>query len=202
MITPSVQGAGLFAAIVLAAAAAAAERSDVLMVQGVATTLAVREGPSLGRAVIGALTTGSVLENVGCRQDEGREWCEVHEPESGVRGWVAAAYLVDITSSAARAGMGKFDATGEIPCAQARDQPMRACPFGVAREGGGAATVVVTRPDGRPRALVFENGAFLDAEGSQADDHAGFGATQAGDLHTVRVGEERYEIPEAVIFGG
>ncbi len=105
-------------------------------------------------------------------------------------------------SSAERAGMGDFDATGQIPCAQVAGQPMGHCDFGVAREGGGGATVVVTRPDGRTRALFFENGAFLSADTSQADGYPAYSATKEADLFQVKVGDERYEIPEAVILGG
>jgi hypothetical protein len=105
-------------------------------------------------------------------------------------------------SSSERAGMGQADATGQIPCAQYEGQPMRQCDFRVTREAGGTATVVVTRPDGVPRALFFENGRFLSADTSQADGYPEYRATRRGDLTMVTVGEERYEVPDAVIFGG
>ena len=47
----------------------------------------------------------------------------------GVQAAVAGA------SPEERAGMGKFDANGTIPCAQAKGQPMGWCAFGVARGG-------------------------------------------------------------------
>ena len=106
------------------------------------------------------------------------------------------------TSSAERAGMGQADATGRIPCAQYAGQPTRQCDFRVAREGNGTATVVVTKPDGVTRALFFEDGRFLSADTSQADGYPEYSATRSGDMSIVRVGEERYEIPDAVIFGG
>ena len=105
-------------------------------------------------------------------------------------------------SSAARAGQGQFDATGDIPCAQSKGQPMGQCPFGVARDGGGSATVVVTRPDGRKRAIFFEKGKATSADLSQADGNMTFRATKEADLYKIQAGDERYEIPEAVIFGG
>ena len=95
-----------------------------------------------------------------------------------------------------------FDATGQIPCAQAAGQPMGQCKFGVMREGDGTATVVITRPDGRIRALSFIDGRFNSEDTSQADGYPAYSATREGDLTTVRVGDERYEIPDAVIYGG
>jgi len=105
-------------------------------------------------------------------------------------------------STAARAGQGKFDATGQIPCAQHKGQPMGQCKYGVARDPGGTATVVVTRPDGRTRAIFFEKGKAVSADLSQADGNMTFHATKESDLFLIRAGDERYEIPEAVITGG
>lgn len=110
----------------------------------------------------------------------------------------------DATASAAtqRAGEGKFNATGPIPCAQYKGQPMGQCTMGVARAGGGTATVVVTHPDGRKRFIFFEKGKAIGADLSQADGNMTFRATKEADLYQINAGDERYEIPEAVIFGG
>jgi hypothetical protein len=104
--------------------------------------------------------------------------------------------------SALRAGQGKFDATGPLPCAFAAGQPMGRCEFGVARAGGGYATVVVKKPDGRTRAIFFRMGRPLGADLSQADGNMAFGATKEAGLYRIRAGDERYEIAEAVVFGG
>lgn len=48
--------------------------------------------------------------------------------------------------SSTRAGQGRFDATGPVACAERRGEPMGECQMGVARDGGGSATVVVTLP--------------------------------------------------------
>ena len=108
----------------------------------------------------------------------------------------------DSANSAVRAGQGKFDATGKIPCAQAKGQPMGQCSFGVARDGGGTATVSVNLPDGRKRAIFFENGKPTGADLSQADGNMDFSYTKEADLYMIKAGNERYEIPEAVIYGG
>ena len=105
-------------------------------------------------------------------------------------------------SSSERAGQGQFDASGQIPCAQHKGQPMGQCPFSVSRGSHGSATVVVTRPDGRKRFIFFEKGKAVNADLSQADGNMNFRATKKADLYIIHAGDERYEIPEAVVFGG
>lgn len=114
----------------------------------------------------------------------------------------AAAEFLQPAGSAVRAGQDIFYAIGHVPCAQAQGQPMGRCEFGVARDGGGSATVVVIRPDTRKRALFFQSGAFMSADTSQADGHPETTATRDGDLTRVLVGTERYEIADAVHHGG
>jgi hypothetical protein len=94
-----------------------------------------------------------------------------------------------------------YNATGNIPCAMAPDQPTGSCPFGVKREGNGSGIVTVTKPDGRKRAIFFENGTATGADVSEADPGK-FRAKKNSDLSIVRIGKERYEIPDAVISGG
>ena len=79
---------------------------------------------------------------------------------------------------------------------------MTQCEFGVARAGGGYATIVITKPDGRPRAIFFRRGRPIGADSSEADGSFEFRVTKANDLHLIRLGNERYEIPDAVVFGG
>jgi hypothetical protein len=94
-----------------------------------------------------------------------------------------------------------YHATGNIPCAMATGQPTGSCPFGVRREGNGSGIVTVTKPDGRARAIFFDNGKATGADIGEADPGE-FKAEKHGDLSIVRIGKERYEIPDAVIFGG
>jgi hypothetical protein len=107
-----------------------------------------------------------------------------------------------MAEASARASEGKFNATGKIPCAQAKGQPMGQCDFGVARAGGGTAAVSITRPDGRKRVIFFKAGKAVSADLSQADGNMNFSASKEADLYMIRAGNERYEIPEAVIYGG
>lgn len=94
-----------------------------------------------------------------------------------------------------------FHATGNIPCALGKGQPMGSCAFGVRRQGGGSAMVTVTRSDGRQRVIFFDKGRVTGYDQSQADS-GGFAASKEADLNLIRIGEERYEIPDAVVEGG
>ncbi len=182
-------------------------------VSDVATRLNLRQQPSTSAQVIASYAPGTILDNLGCLQSEGRSWCDVQQLGGGPRGYVAFDFLTPAVSpdgsvatgpddSALRAGQGQFDATGQIPCAQALGQPMTQCTFGVARAGGGYATVVITRPDGQSRIIYFRMGKPIGADTSQADGYPEFRATKESDLHFIRIGTERYEIPDAVPLGG
>lgn len=178
-------------------------------------SLALRAAPSAGSDAVGHYAPGTLLTNFGCETAEGRTWCDVQELGGGPVGYVAATFLRPALSpdgsvatgpddSAIRAGRGAYDATGQLPCAGAEGQPTRPCDFGVARAGGGFATVVVTLPDGTTRPIWFANGRAIGAGSSQADGSAGwdFSATRQGDLTLVSFGPQRFEIPDAVILGG
>ena len=156
---------------------------------------------------------GTILNNLGCSEADDQVWCDVQKLGGGARGYVSVKYLKPAFSpdgsvamgpddSALRAGEGKFDATGKIPCALAKGQPMGQCEFGVARAGGGYSTVVVKKPGGMTRAIYFQMGTPIGADLSQADGNMHFHAMKEADLFKIQPGDERYEIPEAVIFGG
>lgn len=175
--------------------------------------LNLRQRPSVSSKVLTAYAPGTLLDNHGCQQSEGRIWCSVQRLGGGPVGYVSARHLRPAITpdgqpafgpddSALRAGRGEFDATGDVPCAQARDQATAQCPFSVARSGGGFATVVITRPDGGERVIFFRMGIPIGAGTSQADGYPEFEATKENDLHRIRVGSERYEIPDAVVLGG
>lgn len=181
-------------------------------VTGVSGSLNLREQPSTAARIIAGYTAGTILDNLGCRLAEGRMWCDVQQLGGGPRGYVSAEFLKPAVSpdgsvatgpddSALRAGQGSFDATGFIPCAQYAGQPMAQCEFGVARAGGGYATVVIRKSDGRTRAIYFRMGKPIGADTSEADPGK-FEATREGDLNFIRIGAERYEIPDAVALGG
>lgn len=95
----------------------------------------------------------------------------------------------------------EFHATGNIPCAMGKGQPTGSCAFGVKREGAGNAMVTVTKSSGSQRVIFFENGRAMGYDHSQADTGK-FKAEKEADLHIIHIGEERYEIPDAVVQGG
>jgi heat shock protein HslJ len=183
------------------------------IVTGVSRALNLREQPTITARIVASYAPGTILDNLGCQRGEGRIWCDVQQLGGGPRGYVAAEFLKPAVSpdgsvatgpddSALRAGQGDFDATGQIPCAQYLGQPMTQCNFGVARVGGGYATVVITKPNGRSRAIFFRMGKPIGSDTSEADGYPEFCATKENDLHIIRIGDERYEIPDAVVLGG
>ncbi|MGB6909018.1 MAG: hypothetical protein WBE08_07800 [Methyloceanibacter sp.] len=94
-----------------------------------------------------------------------------------------------------------YHATGNVPCAMGGGKPTGSCPFGVKREGNGSGMVTVTKPDGRKRTIFFKDGNATGADTSEADPGK-FSVEKQGDVSIVHIGEERYEIFDAVIFGG
>jgi heat shock protein HslJ len=182
-------------------------------VTGVSRALNLREQPSVTAKILTSYAPGAILDNLGCQRAAGRIWCDVQLLGGGPRGYVSAEFLKPAVSpdgtiakgpddSALRAGQGKFDANGMVPCATYLGQPMGHCEFGVSRAGGGYATVVIKKFDGRTRAIFFRMGEPIGADTSQAEGYPEFRATKESDLHLIRIGNERYEIPDAVILGG
>jgi hypothetical protein len=94
-----------------------------------------------------------------------------------------------------------YHATTEIPCSMGGGAPTRSCFAGVERQGGGSGMVTVTKPDGRTRTIYFEKGRATGYDQSQADSGK-FSASKKGDTTTVHIGQERYEIFDAMLFGG
>jgi hypothetical protein len=93
-----------------------------------------------------------------------------------------------------------YHATTEIPCSIGGGAPTGSCPAGVKRQGQ-AAIVTITRPDGRSRTIFFENGRATGYDQSEADSGK-FSVSRQGDLNIIQIGPERYEIPDALPFGG
>jgi hypothetical protein len=94
-----------------------------------------------------------------------------------------------------------FHATGNIPCSMGKGQPTGSCAFGVKREGNGSAMVTVTKVEGSKRVIFFENSRAISYDQSQADTGK-FKVEKESDLNIIHIGDERYEIPDAVVQGG
>lgn len=106
-----------------------------------------------------------------------------------------AAAAVPASATDARVAGTPFHATGDIPCARAAGQPMSSCQFGVVRAPGGGAVTVQWRGGGT-RLIRFERGVPASSDGGAVTFE------RREDLFMIRVGDERFEIPEAVITGG
>jgi len=162
-----------------------------------------------------ALFNGSLHQNQfeGTAPKSGDYKVRVYLMRSAARRKEVANYRLEMivtgAATAAHGGAGhdakvkgtNYHATGNVPCKMAKGQPTGSCPFGVVREGGGNGIVTVTKADGRKRAIFFEKGKAVGADLSQADPGE-FRARKEADLNIVNIGEERYEIPDAVISGG
>jgi hypothetical protein len=96
-----------------------------------------------------------------------------------------------------------FHATGTLPCAREARGPMAQCRFGVTRtRGRGNGHVTVFWPDGGSRVIFFEDLTPVRYDESQADGDARMTAGRQGDEFHIRIGGQRFVIPEAVITGG
>lgn len=91
-----------------------------------------------------------------------------------------------------------YNATGNLPCVIGRDGADSSCAFGVVREGGGNGFVEVTTPNGSSVSIYFQNGEAVGAEGGSG----AFSTTRQGDETIVFIGEDRYTLPDAIIYGG
>jgi hypothetical protein len=167
--------------------------------------LNVRGGPSTRYPVVGKLQNGDVLRNDGCRMSGDERWCQIRATGSGRRGWVAGRFLIEAAPPRAASmpeggpvGNGTpFDATGSVPCSTAAGQPTRPCLFGVVRDGPGNAGIWIGLGDGTERQILFERHVPV-----ATDSGAALSFDKKADLFLIRIGEERYEIPSAVLDGG
>ena len=167
--------------------------------------LNVRSGPGTRYEVVGTAHNGDRMQNRGCRMTGQTRWCSVRIDGSGVQGWVAGKYLIEGAAPQApempeggpRGNGTPFDATGTVNCAATAGGPMASCPFGVVRSGPGNAGVWIALGNGTERAILFEGGVPVSAD---SPEPLSFEKDQ--DIFTIRVGDERFQFPEAVVNGG
>ena len=115
---------------------------------------------------------------------------------------------IDAPASASPAGsedalvLGtEWHATGTLTCMEIGGANPTDCAFGVKRLGSGSALVEVTGTDGVKRTIHFREGR---AESYETGSESGFALKQArsSDNTIVTLAEQRYVIPDAVIYGG
>ncbi|MEM8697592.1 MAG: hypothetical protein AAGF44_00380 [Pseudomonadota bacterium] len=165
-----------------------------------------------GASVIEDLGRGAVLSNMGCSKKAADLWCHVRPFRGGQPGFVRADRLapaegpdgitpVGVDDSRRRAGRGDFDASGRVPCAQERGQALGQCKLGVSRGQGGDATLVATFPNGFARRLFFVHGVFISASATMSGVGRDVDWRLEDGTHLIRVDDQRFEIPNALIFG-
>lgn len=155
-------------------------------------TLKVRKAPGPSQPIVGELGRGDRVRNLGCRMQGSSRWCQVEAgAEQSFRGWVNGHYLRESAASAAH------DSKGSLPCSTAAGQPTGSCPFRASRGSGGSANVWITLPSGKERYIQFREGKPVGT-----DPGLEMSFEHSDDLTTLRIGAERYEIPDAVIYGG
>ena len=168
-------------------------------------------GPDAGRS--GVLAEGEILENLGCAAVSGGVWCEVRPFRGGAKGHVPGGRLrpakgpdgtvpTGPDDSRKRARRKDFDATAEIPCAQELEQGLSTCEAGVARAGGGDATVAVTFSTGFTRRLFFVNGEFIAGSGTMSGAGRDMDWRLEGGTHHIRVDTQSFVLTDAFVFGG
>lgn len=167
--------------------------------------------PATGADLVSSAPDGSVLANLGCTEIADQVWCTVRPFRGGARGFVLADHLVPATGpdgiapmgkddSRRRAGQRDFDASGELPCAQEQGQALGLCSAEVARGEGGDATIVVTFPNGFKRKLYFVHGEFVSASATMSGVGRDTEWSLQNGLHLIRVDDQRYEVPDALVF--
>jgi hypothetical protein len=175
------------------------------------SVLHLRERPSSGARVVIDLRDGAELRNLGCRMAEGRRWCRVATlADPGDEGWVAGDFLVEGSGDTARQRSEAdatvpgtdFHATGVVECYDAPGGETQMCDFGVMRDGNGGGIVLVKLPDGRSRAIYYDDGVPTGFDRSEADGDISFEAKQVEDGFMVFIGPASFVIPEAVVQGG
>ncbi len=109
-----------------------------------------------------------------------------------------ASRLRDMEKHAKR---GRFNSRTTLPCAQERGEPPGTCEAGVARGADGTAVVAVRFPNGFARHLRFAGGRFLSADTTMSGTGRDTDWALREGVHVIRVDDQRYEIPDAFVFG-
>ncbi len=96
------------------------------------------------------------------------------------------------------AGTG-FHAVGTVRCGRKADKTLGECRAGVVRATDGSANVKVFWPNGAVRMIFFG----VDHKAVESDASGAWPETvRDGDVTRIRIGDEQYEIPDALPYGG
>ncbi len=151
----------------LAATPALAADGGMLEVTGVKSIhhLNVRDSGSLSGKVIGGVSNGAKLKNLGCTDGAEGQWCNV-ESDGGLKGWSFGKYLKGEKMAAAAMApkAPPAFALGTLKCERNNGSPVADCSYGVLRIGSGAR-LQVTWPDASKRMFGIYKGAVTSIDG-------------------------------------
>jgi hypothetical protein len=176
--------------------------------------LNVRSSPSTSAPLVGKLPSGTVVENLGCQESEGRTWCHIADGDAS--GWAAADFLTEASGPVRSAPATPVVSDGSASHTVERVRFPRGATgteFSDILEGGGSRRYVLGARSGQ--SLYFRLAAsgpgmtyvVYNPDGSVMQDEVGAdqefrnGLWQSGD-HTIEV----YNVSNAaqsynVIFG-
>ena len=168
--------------------------------------------PSENSEQLSLLAQSTLLANRGCAEVGGQVWCEVAERDGARTGYVVSHHVVPATGpdgvvatgrddSKVRARRRDYDASGEIACAQNEGESLGQCKAGVARSGGGDATVIATFSNSFTRELYFTHGEFTRGNSTMSGVGTDTDWRFEDGLYVIRVDDQRYEIPKAFVLG-
>lgn len=172
-----------------------------------------QSSPAQEARLLDRLPQGAILSSFGCRTVADQVWCQVRPFRGGARGVVNAARLTPAIGpdgvmptgrddSERRARKGAFDASGIVPCAQEMGEALGDCEIGVSRGTGGDATIVATfLKNGFARRLSFVHGEFTSANTTMSGTGTDTDWAVVDGIHMIRVDDQRFEIPNALVFG-
>lgn len=106
----------------------------------------------------------------------------------------------DIGAANKLAKSGAFDAVGDVRCAQEVGQSLGSCKAAASRADGSAA-VVVTFANGFSRTLMFTGREFVRGNATMSGVGTDTEWQLLGGIYYVRVDDQRFELPQTLVFG-
>lgn len=91
------------------------------------------------------------------------------------------------------------EAKALVHCAQERGETLSECPAEVERAGDGRTTVTVAFPSGFTRRLTFTNGRFVRGDATMSGVGTDTDWTRENGEHLIRVDDQRFVIPDALV---
>ena len=112
----------------------------------------------------------------------------------------AQAHATVPVDGAAPLRAGEIPARGTVPCAQERGQALGMCYVAISRSDDGNTTVLVTFKNGFSRKLTFAHGAFVSGNPTMSGAGTDTDWRLVEDVHHIRVDDQRYLVPDALLF--